>query len=318
MNSAKILLPLLILTSASFTGSAFSSEEQGEAIFTQGPATKTIAQLYECQGAQARVTAMGEITDKMGNTWTVPADNAFQTAPHAFDLYNDCTGVKPDSLADVDLTQVPVVEIDSTGDVITAYLFADNYFEMYVNGQLIAVDSVPFTPFNSSVVKFKVNKPYTVVVKLIDWEENLGLGSEANRGSRYHPGDGGFIASFSDGTVTNADWSVQTFYTAPINDISCLKETDGLRDSSSCSTNDMKDGRDNYAAHWKVPENWVETDFDASSWPKATTYTEREIGVNNKNGYMNFIGQFSGAGAEFIWSSNLILDNLVLMQYTVK
>jgi len=50
---------------------------------------------------------------------------------------------------------------------------------------------------------------YTIAVKVIDWEENLGLGSENNRGKKFHPGDGGFIASFSDGTVTNDKWKAQ-------------------------------------------------------------------------------------------------------------
>ncbi|MBF4391740.1 hypothetical protein EAY32_28175, partial [Vibrio anguillarum] len=77
------------------------------------------------------------------------------------------------------------------GEEITGYIFADNYFELYINGQLVAVDTVPFTPFNSSIVKFKVNKPYTIAVKVIDWEENLGLGTEDNRGKAFHPGDGG-------------------------------------------------------------------------------------------------------------------------------
>jgi hypothetical protein len=314
----KILTSLFTLVITSYVASSIAANAQSKAAITQGPATQTIAKLFECSGNGSRVSAVGEIKDDSGHIWTVPAETLYQTAPKAFDLYNNCTKVEPRNITEVDLDSVPVVEVDANGEVVIAYIFPDNYFEMYVNGKLIAVDAIPFTPFNSSVVKFKVEKPYTVSFKLVDWEENLGLGSEDNRGKKYHPGDGGFIASFSDGTVTSRDWSAQTFYTAPINTLSCLKEKDGVRDTASCSTQSTDNGTKNYAAHWAVPENWMAEDFDASGWPKATAYTEDEIGVNNKKSYMNFIEKFSGAGAEFIWSKNVVLDNLVLLQYRVK
>ncbi|KFA98708.1 hypothetical protein HW45_06670 [Vibrio sp. ER1A] len=59
-------------------------------------------------------------------------------------------------------------------------------------------------------------------------------------------------------------------------------------------------------------------DFDAVSWPQATEYSEDEIGVNNKKSYMNFIEKFSGAGASFIWLTNVVLDNEVILRYEVK
>jgi len=42
-----------------------------------------------------------------------------------------------------------------------------------------------------------------------------------------------------------------------------------------------------------------------------------DIGVENKKAYMNLRENFSGAGAEFIWSSNVVLDNQVLLRYQV-
>ncbi|GAM66926.1 hypothetical protein-signal peptide [Vibrio sp. JCM 19236] len=167
-------------------------------------------------------------------------------------------------------------------------------------------------------MKFKVNKPYTIAVKVIDWEENLGLGTEDNRGKAFHPGDGGFIASFSDGTVTNSDWQAQTFYTAPIYDLSCLSEVDGKRLSETCTTEGTDNGENAYAAHWETPSDWMKQSFDSNSWPQATQYSEDEIGVDNKKSYMNFIEKFSGAGASFIWSTNVVLDNEVLLRYEVK
>jgi len=116
--------------------------------------------------------------------------------------------------------------------VITGFIFADNYFELYVNGQLVGVDAIPFTPFNSSVVRFRVKRPITYAVRFVDWEENLGLGSENSRGNKYHAGDEGFVASFSDGTVTDTSWKAQIFYTAPIDSPSNVRIVGNVRDTS--------------------------------------------------------------------------------------
>ncbi|MEZ9925377.1 hypothetical protein AB4365_15235 [Vibrio breoganii] len=314
-----ITLSSAVLVTLSFSAcSNDTNNYSGSGSITQGAAKTIEANIFECENGRSRVAGIGEITDSEGKVWTVPAENNFASAPKAVDLYEECAGITRKSIAEVDQDSVPVVIVDPDGEEITGYIFADNYFELYINGTLIAVDSVPFTPFNSSIVKFKVSKPYTIAVKVIDWEENLGLGSENNRGKAFHPGDGGFIASFSDGTVTNADWQAQTFYISPIYDLSCLKEVDGQRLSEGCSTQGTDNGQDAYAVHWQTPNDWMVQGFDSTSWPEASLYAEDEIGVNNKKAYMNFIEKFSGAGASFIWSSNVVLDNEVLLRYEVK
>ncbi|WP_442918164.1 hypothetical protein [Magnetococcus sp. PR-3] len=294
------------------------SDYRGSASITQGNAQTVKSNIFECKNGRRRVAGMGEMTDSEGNIWTVPAKNNFTTGPKAVDLYEECANITPQSLANVDEASVPVAIVDPDGEEITGYIFADNYFELYINGSLVAVDTVPFTPFNSSIVKFKVKKPYTIAVKVIDWEEHLGLGTENNRGKDYHAGDGGFIASFSDGTVTGSHWQAQTFYTSPIYDLTCLKEVEGRRLSETCTTEGTDHGQKAYAAHWKTPNNWMGKEFDPTSWPQATLYTEEDIGVNNKKAYMNFIKKFSGSGASFIWSTNVVLDNEVLLRYEVK
>ena len=72
--------------------------------------------------------------------------------------------------------------------------------------------------------------------------------------------------------------------------------------------------------HYPVPSNWYDSDFDDSAWPQAYTYTNATVGVNNKPAYTNFTDLFDDPehDAQFIWSSNLILDNEVLVRYTVK
>jgi hypothetical protein len=289
----------------------------GTGRITQGRAETVTQSLVTCNQGRSRISSVGQIKDKQGQTWTVPAQVQFPNSPKATDLYNICTDVTPGSLAQVDVNKVPVVNIDPDGEVVTGYLFADNYFELYINGRLIAVDPVPFTPFNSNLVRFRVSKPYDISVKLVDWEEHLGLGTEYNRGKTFHAGDGGFIASFSDGTVTNGHWRAQTFYIAPVYDLSCLTEENNVRGSEKCTTEGTNEGENAFGIHWPLPSDWPNQGYD-SNWPSATVFTEDEIGVRNKRAYMNFRELFTGAGAQFIWSSNVVLDNEVLLHYHVQ
>jgi Protein of unknown function (DUF1566)/YHYH protein/Abnormal spindle-like microcephaly-assoc'd, ASPM-SPD-2-Hydin/Viral BACON domain len=282
---------------------------------TQGRATTTTANLLP---TGQRVSGVGSITATDSTVWTVPAATQFTTANKAGDLYNDVTNVKPVNFAAAAtaIANVPTVVIDADGEVITGYIFADNYFELYVNGTLVAVDPVPYTPFNSCVVKFKAKRPITYAIKLVDWEENLGLGTELNGADSYHPGDGGLMASFSDGTVTNGNWKAQTFNIAPLDNPALVTDlANGSRDSSTVSaTHALTETA--YALHYAVPLDWFSKTFTDSVWPAATTYSEATVGVDNKPAYTNFPAQFSNSGAQFIWSSNLILDNEVIVRYT--
>ncbi|MBL7806173.1 MAG: T9SS type A sorting domain-containing protein [Saprospiraceae bacterium] len=280
---------------------------------TQGPGTTTVVDLMpNCPSNH--ITPLGTITSNDGNTWIVPADNHFQTASKLSDLYNSCNGITPPNLAAANLANVPVTEIDPDGEVITGYLFADNYFELYVNGVEVGVDAVPFTPFNSSVVKFRVSQPYTIAVKLVDWEENLGLGSEINNGNLFHPGDGGFIAQFSDGTVTDESWQAQVFYIAPVQDLNTVVELpDGTRSTANATLTPTCNANC-YGVHYPVPADWTTENFDETGWVSATLYTAAQ--VTNQAAFKNFENTAWG-NARFIWTSNLVLDNLVLARKTV-
>ena len=57
-----------------------------------------------------------------------------------------------------------IIEIDSNGEIITGYIFADNYFELYVNGVAVGKDTIPFTQFNSHIVKFKASLPIIIAM----------------------------------------------------------------------------------------------------------------------------------------------------------
>lgn len=308
------LLPLLIILTLSLS-SAYC-EYTGSAHVIKGKAEVKVENLFTCENGNSRPSPLG-IQTLNGKEFVVPSHVQYEEKNFVNNLYDECSNTTPNSLAEVDLSTVPIVEIDKDGEVITGYIFADNYFELFINGRLVGVDAVPFTPFNSNIVKFKVKKPYDIAIKAVDWEENSGLGSERNRGKKYHPGDGGLIASFSDGTITNSHWKAQTFYTSPIYDLSCVEEVGNERITKDCSTSGSNEYVETYSLHWDIPLSW-ESNEEYLSWPKSVQYTEDEIGVDNKKAYMNFQEQFSGSGASFIWSSNLVLDNLVLFRYHVK
>ncbi|MFB9053645.1 hypothetical protein ACFFVB_11220 [Formosa undariae] len=299
----------------------------GTASVTQGIATTITEDIYTCE--RGRKTDVGEITSTDGKTWTVPASTNYTNDdfPFSSDLFNSCEGNTYETVEEAlsHFDDSSIIEIDEDGEVFTAFIFADNYFEMYVNGIPVGKDKVPFTQFNSSIVKFKVEKPFTIAMKLVDWEEHLGVGSEANRGKAFHAGDGGMVAVVKDEqnkvvATTNENWKAQTFYTAPIKDLNCVSEVGNYRYSENCDTDGGQDGTSFYALHWELPNGWMDADYDDSNWPNATTFTNETIGVDNKPSYTNFTSLFddSAHDAEFIWSTNVILDNEVLVRHTVK
>ena len=299
----------------------------GTGSVTQGAGTVVTKDLYVC--TKGRPTNTGTIKSSDGKTWALPAAVNFANAefPTSFDLHNACNGTTyaTAAAARAALSSVPPVVIDNDGEIINAFIFADNYFEMYVNGIPVGKDNVPFTQFNSSVVRFRAKRPCTIAVLCVDWEENLGLGSETQPGIAYHPGDGGIVVTITDDqgailATSTKNWRAQTYYTSPIQDLSCLQEVGTTRSSALCSTADAADGSKFYGVHWQRPDGWMNVDFDDSGWPSAIEYSNAEVGVDNKPAFTNFRDVFDNASqdAQFIWSSNLILDNEVLLRCTLS
>jgi hypothetical protein len=285
---------------------------------SQGRGTVDAANIFPCPGS--RPSPLGHIRSADGKVWPLPADTRAVAGPRAADLYNECSGITPSSAADAQLAP-PIIEVDADGEVITAFLLADNYFELYVNGRLVAVDAVPFTPFNSAVVRFRARRPFTYAVKLVDWEENIGLGTESG-GGPHHPGDGGFIARFSDGTVTDASWRVQSFYIAPLPAPDAVIERGNVHDSSALgrvypdAPAQAACGERCYAIHYDVPPDWMQPGFVDDGWPAAQLYSNEQMGIHRQPGYTRFATQFGAARP--IWSANLVLDNLVLARKVVR
>jgi hypothetical protein len=298
---------------------------------TQGLATPFIETLFKCPVpvGNHRLSSVGKITATDGTVIIVPAETALQKSlgPKSGDLYSECAQITPKNASEVSTKDVPVVVVDPDGEVITGYIVADNYYEMWVNGKLVSVDNTPYTPFNSAIVKFKVKRPYTMAFLLVDWDEHLGLGMEqfpvpaTEKTSQWYPGDGGVIAKFSDGTVTDSSWKAQTFYIAPLNDPAEVIEKGNVHDTPLkgrvhpfAKKPDCKDQC--FAIHYPIPANWQTRNFNDLNWPRAWEYTDEDIGVNSLPAYTRYPELFSGA--RWIWTQNLVLDNVVIARKTVR
>lgn len=279
-------------------------------MLSQGLATRTFScgsLPTACSGPARRFmeARCGLVEAEDGSSVQVPAVPA--EGPDPTDLFNDCAGRGPNPDYGEELV---TVVIDEGGDEVTGHLFADNYFELYVNGSIVARDPIGFIPFNSSVVRFRARRPLTIAVKLVDWGTHLGVGMEYDR---WNVGDGGFIAHFSDGTATGAAWKCKAHYISPLEDRGCVAPGP---DSAACPERPPCVERDPAtcrALHLPVPEHWAAAGFDDSAWQEAATYPASA--VTNQRAYRDYADQFGDA--EFIWSRNLDQDNLVLCRVTV-
>ncbi len=171
-------------------------------------------------------------------------------------------------------------------DTIKANIYADNWFMLYVNGELVAVDSIKFIPHNVISVDMLPTYPMTIAVMAKD-NADLKTGMEY---ANTNIGDGGFILKFGDGTVTNASWKAKAFSKGPID----------------------RDAKNPRVENIPIPESWYAIDFDDSSWGKAKEYTEEEVGPKQP------FFEYDFKGAKFIWSDDIDLDNTVLFRHVVK
>ncbi len=172
------------------------------------------------------------------------------------------------------------------GDTVKANIYADNWFKLYLNGNLVAVDSISFIPHNVISVDVLPEYPMTIAVMAKDNADPVtGLEYE-----NTNLGDGGFILKFGDGTMTSTAWKAKNFFHGPIN-----------RDLENPKTK-----------HDPIPERWFEPGFDDSSWAKAVEHSEEAVAPKEP------FYQHDFAGAKWIWTEDLALDNLVLFRFKVE
>lgn len=173
----------------------------------------------------------------------------------------------------------------SMDDTIKANVYADNWFQMYINGELVAVDSIKFIPHNVVSVDLLPTYPMTIAVMAKD-------NADPKTGMEYantNIGDAGFILKFSDGTVTHAGWKAKSFSHGPVN----------------------RDTKNPRVENTPIPDNWYATDFNDSDWSNATEYTEDEVGPKQPYYDSDF------KGAKFIWTRDIALDNTVIFRHHV-
>ncbi len=170
-------------------------------------------------------------------------------------------------------------------DLIQASLYADNWFKLYINGKLVAVDPIDFLPHNVVSVEILPEYPMTIAVMAKD-------NADPKTGMEYgnHIGDGGFIIKFSDATVTNAKWKAKSFFKGPLNHDTVRPKVE----------------------HTLIPTNWFTVNFDDSKWANATEYTEQRVNPKEPFYKANF------TGARFIWTEDLDLDNTVLFRTRIE
>ncbi len=173
----------------------------------------------------------------------------------------------------------------SIADTMKLNVYADNWFMLYVNGRLVAVDPIQFTPHNVVSVDFLPEYPMTIAVLAKD---NADPKTGLEYGSSI--GDGGFILKFADGTVTNASWKAKSFFHGPVNG----------------------DTANPQVKQEPLPANWWVVDFDDSKWKNAKEYTVEE--VDPKQPY--FDNDFEGA--KFIWTEDLALDNTIIFRTKIE
>ncbi|WP_299788480.1 PEBP family protein [uncultured Marivita sp.] len=193
-------------------------------------------------------------------------------------------------------------------ETFLADVWADNWFEMRVNGALVAEDSVPITTersFNAERFHFEADRPFVIGVVAKDFKEN-DTGLEYIGTRRQQMGDGGLILQIRDVSdtlvaVSNADWQCLTIHTAPL-DKACEAEADPVAGKDPCTFEASDE-----------PDGWDSTGFDASAWPQATVYTAAQ--VDPKMGYDDIAWS---SQAELIWGADLEQSNTVLCRLVVE
>ena len=216
------------------------------------------------------------------------------------------TTITDSSEVTIETTSTPLTAApEGVTSTFTAEVWADNWFSLYVNGELVGEDSVSITTersFNAETITFEATYPLTVAMVTKDFKET-DSGLEYIGEPNQQMGDGGFIAQFTDTStgeviaVTNGEWRGLVIQNAPLN-VGCEKSADPDTD---CQFETLDE-----------PADWTSANFDDSSWINATSYLADEVGV--KDGYNEITWDST---AEIIWGSNLNTNNTILWRFTI-
>jgi hypothetical protein len=206
--------------------------------------------------------------------------------------------------AAVTTTLVPVA---AAAEQFSADVWADNWFEMRVNGTTVAEDSVPITTersFNAESFQFEAQRPFVIGLVAKDFKEN-DTGLEYIGSRRQQMGDGGVILQIMNASdelvaVSNDKWQCLVIHNAPL-DKACENEDNPTAGEGPC-TFDASD----------EPANWDKPGFDSAQWQAAHHYTERE--VSPKFGYDDIDWS---SQAQLMWGPDLEQNNTILCRLEV-
>ena len=194
------------------------------------------------------------------------------------------------------------------GEAYTAEVWADNWFQMNVDGVTVAEDSVSITTersFNAERFSFDAQPPFTIGLVAKDFKEN-DTGLEYIGSRKQQMGDGGVIMQISDSmgevvVVTDSSWRCLVVHEAPL-DKRCAKESNPVAGEGYCGFTQIE-----YPAGWDMPS------FDDDSWADAAEYSDSE--VRPKDGYDRISWD---QNAKLIWGPDLETNNTMLCRLSVK
>lgn len=228
---------------------------------------------------------------------------------------------------------VAEVELEPGEMMVSGHVYADNYFELYVDGVQEVVDPVAFTPHQAVAVAFPVpaDGPRTYAFLASDFATDSGY----EYIDTDHPklGDGGIIISLSDGTVSSGAWKCMTVRYGPTE----------ASDATGCGPSNLEACEVEETA---IPTDWATPGFDDSAWYGAVEYTAEAVGWGRRPSYVGGEcctltdpytredadpscltmeeGQclepegLSWANASFIWGPDLERVNTLLCRLTVQ
>ncbi len=188
---------------------------------------------------------------------------------------------------------------------IESDVWADNWFALYLDTELVKEDSVAYNTersFNSESFTFEAALPAQISVIIKDFKED-DTGLEYIGSGRQQIGDGGFIAQFRDAetgkliAVSDESWRCIPIHQAPINK-SCERSSDPQQDCESAISPE--------------PADWMSPDFDDTAWPNAVVHSAQA--VRPHGGFDQVSWQPT---AKLIWSEDLEIDNTVLCRFTL-
>jgi hypothetical protein len=189
---------------------------------------------------------------------------------------------------------------------IKADVWADNWFAVYVDSELIKEDSVPYNTeqsFNKETFTFTAQLPAQIAIIAKDFKEN-DSGIEYIGRRRQQMGDGGLSAQFHDAEsgelilASDETWLCKSIHRAPLNK-SCERSPNPLQD---CETDITPE-----------PEGWTSAQFDDSDWPNAIVHSAQA--VRPLRGYHEIDWD---AGAKLLWADDLEIDNTILCRVVLQ